>query len=137
MSRRCSGCTSAGASIARRSATTWSTAFSNPCSVRRPWPGVVVDVMRRERLLKLCAKSVCARFTASAYALRCLAESFPHPATPRAVATATRTGSNLRICWQATRTPLSEEHLRHVVERRIEQLGLGQRVLEARQDDVG
>jgi hypothetical protein len=63
---RCSGCTSAGALMWRRSVTTWSTASSKPCSVRRPWPGVVVEVIRRDRLLKLCAKSLCARLTASA-----------------------------------------------------------------------
>src|SRR3954447_469873 len=138
MSCRCSGCTSVGASIRRRSATTASTASSNPCNVRRPWAGVVVDVIRRDRLLKLSANPLWAWLTASAYALRCFAGSSPpHPAAPSAVATAMRTGSNLRICAQATRWPLSEEHLRDLVERRVEQLRRGHRVLELGEHDVG
>src|SRR3954465_15816119 len=120
----------------RRSTTTLSTASSKPCSVLRPRPGVVVEVMRRDRLLKLWAKLFCARFTWSAYVLRCFAASSPPPQaeTPKAATTARRTKMTRRIGREATRsTPVdypvvarrtagrgsAEEHLGHVVERRV------------------
>src|SRR4051812_25310827 len=80
----------------RRSTTTASTASSKPWSVLRPRPGVVVEVIRRDRLLKLCAKVFCARLTWSAYVLRFSAAlSLPHAVAPKTVATATRTGITL------------------------------------------
>src|SRR4051794_39339643 len=80
----------------RRSTTTASTASSKPWSVLRPRPGVVVEVIRRDRLLKLCAKLFCARLTWSAYVLRFSAAlSLPHAVAPKTVATATRTGITL------------------------------------------
>src|SRR6185503_20864162 len=82
----------------RRSVTTVSTAFSKPCSVRRPRAGVVVEEIRRDRLAKLCAKSFCALLTSSAYVFRALAASWPpHAETPTTASTRRRTGMTLRM----------------------------------------
>src|SRR4051794_5508048 len=139
----------------RRSTTTVSTASSKPCSVRRPRAGVVVELMRRDRFLKLWAKLVCARLTWSAYALRSFAaSSLPHPARASSAKTARRTGMTLRIGREATRwdrfgdppiapeRPLvgrrsAEEDLGHLVERRIEELRLRDGLGEVGEDDVG